>query len=296
MARGNRIDVLRVLLTVGIVCLHATTNNLQPIVWICSVCVPSFFALSGYLFFWNAPQKPEWRWFWGKIRSRIFTLLIPYLIAVVIAWLCYYFAIKAAPSMVDGFLGDRWKDPLFVFWTGPINLSLWFIRELMVVVLLLIFRFTNLRLYTQSVGINQGASRLNGINPTVIKLLSFVLLGVCVAVAAVIGVSRMHQLNHKTLLNEIEMDAILAVAIGGNNLGGGKFRLAGSILGAYIIQMLSTTLYSMGVQPDGVKFYKAIVIIILVVVGSPVIKSRITTLVNRIRSGKAMAAAGRGVE
>lgn len=147
VARGNRIDVLRVLLTVGIVCLHATTNNLQPIVWICSVCVPSFFALSGYLFFWNAPQKPEWRWFRGKIRSRIFTLLIPYLIAVVIAWLCYYFAIKAAPSMVDGFLGDRWKDPLFVFWTGPINLSLWFIRELMVVVVLspliyMIIRYT----------------------------------------------------------------------------------------------------------------------------------------------------------
>ena len=162
--------------------------------------------------------------------------------------------------------------------------------------LALVFRFTNISLYTQSVGINQGAARLNGINPTMIKLLSFVILGVCVAVAAVIGVSRMHQLNHKTLLNEIEMDAILAVAIGGNNLGGGKFRLAGSILGAYIIQMLSTTLYSMGVQPDGVKFYKAIVIIILVVVGSPVIKSRITTLVNRIRSGKAMAAAGRGVE
>lgn len=147
VVRGNRIDVLRVLLTVGIVCLHATTNNLQPIVWICSVCVPSFFALSGYLFFWNAPQKPEWRWFWGKIRSRIFTLLIPYLIAVVIAWLCYYFAIKAAPSMVDGFMGDRWKDPLFVFWTGPVNLSLWFIRELMVVVVLsplvyLIIRYT----------------------------------------------------------------------------------------------------------------------------------------------------------
>lgn len=49
--------------------------------------------------------------------------------------------------MVDGFLGERWRDPIFVFWTGPINLSLWFIRELMVVVLLspliyLIIRYT----------------------------------------------------------------------------------------------------------------------------------------------------------
>ena len=147
VAQGNRIDVIRVLLTVGIVCRHATSNNLQPVVWACSVCLPAFFILSGYLFFGNAPQKPQWKWFLGKIRSRIFTLLIPYLIAVAIAWFCYYFAIKAVPSMVDGFLGDRWKDPVFVFWTGPVNLSLWFIRELMILVVLsplvyLIIRYT----------------------------------------------------------------------------------------------------------------------------------------------------------
>ena len=171
-----------------------------------------------------------------------------------------------------------------------------FLVILMAILLMLVFKFTNLRLYTQSVGVNQGAARLNGINPTIIKLLSFVILGVCVAVAAVIGVSRLHQLNHKTLLVDIEMDAILAVAIGGNNLGGGKFRLLGSVLGAYIIQMLTTTLYAMSVSPENVKAYKAIVIIIIVVAGSPVIKSRITTLINRIKAGKLPAAAGRGVE
>jgi len=162
------------------------------------------------------------------------------------------------------------------------------------ILLALVFRFTNMRLYTQSVGINQGAARLNGINPTVIKLLSFVLLGVCVAVAAVIGVCRLGQLNHKTLLVDIEMDAILAVAIGGNNLGGGRFRLAGSIMGAYIIQMLTTTLYAMNVPPVNVKAYKAIVIIIIVVAGSPVIKARFSALMNRIRAGRTPAAAGRG--
>ena len=171
-----------------------------------------------------------------------------------------------------------------------------FLVILMAILLMLVFKFTNLRLYTQSVGVNQGAARLNGINPTIIKLLSFVILGVCVAVAAVIGVSRLHQLNHKTLLVDIEMDAILAVAIGGNNLGGGKFRLLGSVLGAYIIQMLTTTLYAMSVSPENVKAYKAIVIIIIVVAGSPVIKSRITALINRIKAGKLPVAAGRGVE
>ncbi len=153
--------------------------------------------------------------------------------------------------------------------------------------LALVFKFTNISLYTQSVGINQGAARLNGINPIVVKLLSFVLLGVCVSVASLIGVSRLGQLNHKTLLVDIEMDAILAVAIGGNNLGGGKFKLSGSILGAYIIQMLTTTLYAMKVSPVNVKAYKAIVIIIIVIAGSPVVKEKLTALWKRLRSSAA---------
>ena len=159
----------------------------------------------------------------------------------------------------------------------------------------LVFRFTSLSLYTQSVGINKGAARLNGINPTTIQLLSFVLLGVCVSVAGVIGVCRLGQLNHKTLLVDIEMDAILAVAIGGNNLGGGRFKLSGSILGAYIIQMLTTTLYAMKVAPVNVKAYKAIVIIVIVVAGSPVVKSRLTTVMNRLRLGLSQTASQRGV-
>ena len=176
----------------------------------------------------------------------------------------------------------------------PIPTPIFFV-VIMAILLSLVFRFTNLRLYTQSVGVNQGAARLNGINPTAIKLLSFVILGVCVAVAAVIGVSRLGQLNHKTLLVDIEMDAILAVAIGGNNLGGGKFRLLGSVLGAYIIQMLTTTLYAMSVAPVNVKAYKAIVIIIIVVAGSPVVKNFISSLINKIKAGKALSAA-KGVE
>ena len=151
--------------------------------------------------------------------------------------------------------------------------------------LYLIFKFTSLRLYTQSVGINQGAARLNGINPIRVKLISFLLLGVCVAVSSVIGICRLGQLAHKTLLVDIEMDAILAVAIGGNNLGGGRFKLSGSILGAYIIQMLTTTLYAMNVAPENVKAYKAVVIIIIVIAGSPVVKRWFTSLWNRIGSG-----------
>ena len=155
----------------------------------------------------------------------------------------------------------------------------------------LVFRFTTLELFTQSVGINQSAARLNGISPMAIKLLSFVILGVCVSVAGSIGVCRLGLINHETLLMDIEMDTILAVAIGGNSLGGGKFRISGSILGAYVIQMLTITLYAMKVSSTDVKAYKAIVIILLVVIGSPVVKRWFSGLMNRRKTGGTPVAA-----
>ena len=148
----------------------------------------------------------------------------------------------------------------------------------------LLFHFTSLEILTQSVGINQSAARLNGINTTFIKLLSFILLGVCVSIAGCIGVSRLGLINHETLLLDVEMDAILAVAIGGNSLGGGKFKISGSIIGAYVIQMLTITLYAMKVSSTDVKAYKAIVIVLLVVIGSPVVKERFRKLLKKGRS------------
>ncbi len=161
--------------------------------------------------------------------------------------------------------------------------------------LALIFKFTTLRLYTESVGVNQGASRLNGINPISIKMISFVILGVCVAVAGIIQTCRMGQVSHKTLLIDIEMDAILAVAIGGNNLGGGRFRISGTILGAYIIQMLTTTLYAMRVVPANIKAYKAIVIIIIVMAGSPVLKAKLVSFFKHLFSAKPAVSSGKEV-
>ena len=154
----------------------------------------------------------------------------------------------------------------------------------------LVFRFTTLGLYTQTVGINQRAARLNGISPTLIKLLSFLMLGVCCAVAGCISVSRLSLINHETMLLEIEMDAILAVAIGGNALGGGRFKITGSVLGAYAIQALTTTLYAMKVPSTDVKAYKAIVIILIVVVSSPVVKQGMSRLWTRIKARKGAAA------
>ncbi len=150
------------------------------------------------------------------------------------------------------------------------------------VLVALILRFTNLGLYTQAVGINEKSARLNGINSVAMKMLSFMMLGVCVSIAGCIGVSRIGLINHETILLDIEMDAILAVAIGGNSLSGGKFSLAGSVIGAYIIQALTITLYAMKVSSTAVKAYKAIVIIAIVVLGSPIVKKYALQLRDRL--------------
>ena len=163
------------------------------------------------------------------------------------------------------------------------------IVALMALLFTLAFRFTTLGLYTQAVGINQSSARLNGINTTMIKLLSFVILGVCVSVSGSIGVCRLGLINHETLLIDIEMDTILAVAIGGNNLGGGRFKLLGSILGAYAIQALTITLYAMKVPSTDVKAYKAVVIIILVALGSPVVKEAMGRFRNRLKAKRPAA-------
>ena len=228
----------------------------------------------------------------GSILFKLFngTLVAVFRIQPMIATLILYSCGRSIAYWINGDATPQISSPILsaVGMTIPgipIPTPI-FLVILMGLLLTLIFKLTNTRLYTQAVGINQGAARLNGINPVGIKLLSFVLLGVCVAVAAVIGIARLGNLSHKTILADIEMDAILAVAIGGNNLGGGRFRLSGSILGAYIIQMLTTTLYAMNVATVNIKAYKAIVIIVIVIAGSPVVKAKLTTLWNRLCSGR----------
>ena len=151
------------------------------------------------------------------------------------------------------------NDPSFAVFGGfipgiPIPTPV-FIAAACILVTVLVLKFTNLGLYTQAVGINESSSRLNGLNPAFIKFLTFVILGLCVAVAGLIKVSRLSSINYSVIAKDIEMDAILAVALGGNALGGGKFNMTASILGAFVIQFLTTTLYKFNVQSDALPLH-----------------------------------------
>ncbi len=160
-----------------------------------------------------------------------------------------------------------------------------FIAMACMIVTALVLKFTNLGLYTQAVGINESSSRLNGLNPAFIKFLTFVILGLCVAVAGLIKVSRLSSINYSVIAKDIEMDAILAVALGGNALGGGKFNMTASILGAFVIQFLTTTLYKFNVQSDALPAYKAVVVILLVIFSAPVVREKLGEFGKRIKAG-----------
>lgn len=179
------------------------------------------------------------------------------------------------------------SEPSFGYYGGyipgiPIPTP-FFIAVICIIVAVLLLKFTNLGLYTQAVGINENSSRLNGLNPAFIKFLTFVLLGLCVAVVGLIKVSRFSTINYSVIAKDIEMDAILAVALGGNTLSGGKFNLAASILGAYVIQFLTTTLYKVKVQSDALPAYKAVVVIILVVMSAPVVRKWLAGLGKKLK-------------
>ncbi|MFT4143722.1 MAG: ABC transporter permease [Mobilitalea sp.] len=147
------------------------------------------------------------------------------------------------------------------------------ITLIVITVTFLTLKKTNLGLYTRAVGINDRSSSLNGLNPARIKFMTYVILGLCVGIAGFVQSSRVQTVNPYTIVPSIEMDVILAVALGGNSLGGGKFSMTGSIIGAYTIQTLTSMLTTLNVNTNAVPVFKALIIILLVAVQTPVVRT-----------------------
>ena len=147
------------------------------------------------------------------------------------------------------------------------------IAAVCIAIMVVILRVTSLGTYVQSVGINPKASRIAGINSTAIILLCYVICGLYAGTAGIVATSRIYSADSNNIGLNLELDAILAVALGGNSLGGGRFNLAGSIIGAYTIQAITTTMYALGVAKAQAPVYKAIIVILIVVVQSPAVKA-----------------------
>ncbi len=157
-----------------------------------------------------------------------------------------------------------------------------FVAILVVLITTLVLRKTALGLYVQAVGINPLASRNVGIKSQSIIFSTYVFCGFLAGIAGTIACSRIYSADANNIGLNMELDAILAVALGGNSLGGGKFSIAGSVIGAYTIQALTTTLYAMGVSADQIPVYKAIVVVIIVTLQSEVFRQYMKKLGARI--------------
>ena len=147
------------------------------------------------------------------------------------------------------------------------------ITVLCIAVTALVLKFTALGTYVQAVGINKEAARISGYKSAAIIFICYVVCGLFAGIAGITATSRIYSADTNNIGLNLEMDAILAVALGGNSLGGGKFRLSGSIIGAYTIQAITTTLYALGVSSAQAPVFKAIIVILIVTIQSPAVKA-----------------------
>ena len=209
------------------------------------------------------------------------TLVTVFKIPTMVATLILFTTGRAIAYWINGgatptIYGNDWVDYFGRFIPGvPIHTPVITVI-ICVTIIFLVLKFTNLRLYIQSVGINEKSARLCGINPVAVKYIAFAILGLCATIAAVTDIGRRGLISHVTVFPHSELEAILAVAIGGNSLSGGKFKLSGSIIGAYVIYGLNETLYWIGISSTALQSYQAIVIIFLLILTSPMVHKKAT--------------------
>jgi ribose/xylose/arabinose/galactoside ABC-type transport system permease subunit len=132
----------------------------------------------------------------------------------------------------------------------------------------LLTRRTAIGMFVESVGTNARSSFFSGINEKRIKLLAYTFCGLCAGIAGLVASSNIKTSDAFNLGQTKELDAILAVVIGGTLMAGGRFSLLASIVGAWVIQAITTSMYAVGVPAFALQAIKAVVVIFVVLLYS----------------------------
>lgn len=151
------------------------------------------------------------------------------------------------------------------------------------IVMTLLVRRTAIGLLVESVGINARASYYAGINARLIKLLVYVISGICAALAGLVIIGEVKTADPHRAGEWMELDAILAVVIGGTFLTGGRFNLILSAVGALIIQSLLTGLYVSNLHPTANLVVKALVVLAVLLLQSPEFRGVFTRIGRQFR-------------
>jgi simple sugar transport system permease protein len=157
-----------------------------------------------------------------------------------------------------------------------------YIVALVFAVAWLLTRKTAIGLFIESVGINFRSSFYSGINEKKIKLLVYTFCGFCAGIAGLVASSNIKTSDANNIGLTYELDAILAVVIGGTSMAGGRFSLLASVVGAMVIQAMTTSMYAIGVPAFALQAIKGLVVIAVILLYSEQVRG----FVRRITSQK----------
>ena len=165
----------------------------------------------------------------------------------------------------------------FTFIAGGYFFGLPFPVTLVVLALLftaVLTRKTAMGLFIESVGNNETASYFAGVNARAVKIFAYAFCGFCAGAAGLVEASTIKAADANNAGLYLELDAILAVVIGGTALTGGRFNLLGSLVGALIIQTLTTTILTRGVPVQYTLVVKAVVVLAVCLLQSEPFRAR----------------------
>lgn len=176
-----------------------------------------------------------------------------------------------AQLITDGQIITIYYSPYFFIGNGYLaGLPFALILALMVAIAVhLLLTRTAMGLFVRSIGINPVAARVAGVRSRLITVCLYVFCGFTAGVAGLIISSNVKSADGNNAGQLMELDAILAVALGGTALTGGRFSLAGSIVGALILQTLTSMIYSSGVPPEVNMVVKAVLVFAVMLIQSP---------------------------
>ncbi|RZL68459.1 MAG: ABC transporter permease [Variovorax sp.] len=193
-----------------------------------------------------------------------------------------------AQLITGGQIITIYYKPYFFLGSGSLlglPFSLFIVGAVFVVLYLAITR-TALGLFIQAVGINPTAARVAGVQARSLVVGAYAFCGVCAGIAGLMISSNVKSADGNNAGQLLELDAILAVTLGGTALTGGRFSLVGSVIGALIIQTLTYAIYSLGVPPEINLVVKAIVVFLVMLLQSPEFRATLRVWAQRPAIGE----------
>ena len=150
---------------------------------------------------------------------------------------------------------------------GPIPMPI-IIMTVVCIAMAVFVRKTAFGSFVESVGVNKSASRLSGISSDTVIIIVYTLTGLLAGIAGLIYSSRIMSNDSNNAGINYEMDAILAVVIGGTAMTGGKFSLIGTSIGSIIIRTIVTFVYYFGIVAEATMAFKALIIAVVIILQS----------------------------